>query len=99
MTKYTLSGSQSAEDNISLNGSITMKDILNMQQDNHNNNIVYWVSGAQLRELIEWSASVYSMSGGTITSDAVLQRLLEERGAASIAASDWLDDWSSFAVF
>lgn len=99
MTKYTLSGSQSAEDNISLNGTITMKDILNMQQDNHNNNIVYWVSGAQLRELIEWSASVYSMSGGTITSDAVLQRLLEERGAASIAASDWLDDWSSFAVF
>ena len=40
-TKYTLSGSQSAEDHISLDGTITMKDILNMQQDNHNNNIVY----------------------------------------------------------
>ena len=99
MTKYTLSGSQSAEDHISLNGTITMKDILNMQQDNHNNNIVYWVSGAQLRELIEWSASIYSMSGGTITSDAVLQRLLDERGAASIAAADWREGWSAFDVF
>ncbi len=59
-TKYTLSGSQSADDNISLNGMITMKDILNMQQDNHNNNILYWVTGGQLRELLEWSASVYS---------------------------------------
>lgn len=98
-TKYTLSGSQSAKDHISLNGTITMKDILNMQQDNHNNNIVYWVTGAQLRELLEWSASVYATTDGTISSDAVLQRLLEERGAASIAASDWLNDWSAFAVF
>lgn len=98
-TKYTLSGSQSADDNISLNGMITMKDILNMQQDNHNNNILYWVTGGQLRELLEWSASVYSTSNGTISSDQVLQRLLEERGASSIAASDWLNDWSSFAVF
>ncbi len=98
-TKYTLSGSQSAEDNISLNGMITMKDILNMQQDNHNNNILYWVTGAQLRELLEWSASIYSTVNGTISSDQVLQRLLDERGASSIADSDWLNDWSSFAVF
>lgn len=98
-TKYTLSGSQSAEDNISLNGRITMKDILNMQQDNHNNNIVYWITGGQLRELLEWSASIYATANGTITSDQALQRLLEERGASSIAASDWLNDWSSFAVF
>ncbi len=98
-TKYTLSGSQSAEDNISLNGTITMKDILNMQQDNHNNNIVYWVSGAQLRELIEWSASVYTAADGSISSDEVLEKMLEERGASSIAGSEWLDDWSNFAVF
>lgn len=98
-TKYTLSGSQSADDNISLDGSITMKDILNMQQDNHNNNIVYWVTGAQLRELMEWSASIYSTANGTISSDQALQRLLDEWGASSIAAADWLEDWSSFAVF
>ena len=98
-TKYTLSGSQSAEDNISLNGTITMKDILNMQQDNHNNNIVYWVTGAQLRELIEWSASVYTAADGSISSDEVLEQMLEERGASSIAGAEWLDDWSSFAVF
>ena len=98
-TKYTLSGSQSAEDNISLNGSITMKDILNMQQDNHNNNTLYWVTGAQLRELLEWSASVYTAADGSISSDEVLEQMLAERGASSIAASDWLDDWSAFAVF
>lgn len=98
-TKYTLSGSNSAEDNISLNGSITMKDILNMQQDNHNNNILYVATGSQLRELLEWSASIYATSDGTITSDAVLGQLLESRGAASIAAADWIEDWSAFGVF
>lgn len=98
-TKYTLSGSQSADDHISLDGSITMKDILNMQQDNHNNNIIYWVTGAQLRELLEWSASIYSTANGSISSDQVLERLLEERGASSIVAADWLEDWSAFAVF
>lgn len=99
MTKYTLSGSQSADDNISLDGSITMKDILNMQQDNHNNNIIYWVTGAQLRELIEWSASVYTAADGSISSDEVLEEMLKERGASSIAGSEWLNDWSAFAVF
>lgn len=98
-TKYTLSGSQSAEDHISLNGTITMKDILNMQQANHNNNILYWVTGAQLRELLEWSASIYATADGSITSDEVLESLLQSRGAASIADAAWIDDWSNFAVF
>lgn len=99
LTRYALCGSQSAKDQIDLNGSITMKDILNMQQDNHNNNILYWVSGSQLRELLEWSASIYNKTNGSISSDETLAKLLKARGAESIAASDWLDDWSAFAVF
>ncbi len=98
-TRYTLCNSRSANDSISLNGSITMKDILNMQQDNHNNNIIYWVTGSQLRELLEWSASIYATSDGTISSDEVLQSLLASRGASSIAAEEFLDDWSVFAVY
>lgn len=98
-TKYTLSNSHSANDNISLNGTITMKDILNMQQDNHNNNIIYWVTGSQLRELLEWSASIYATSDGSISSDEALETLLKQYGASSIAAPEWLDDWSAFAVF
>lgn len=99
MTKYTLSNSNSANDNISLDGTITMKDILNMQQDNHNNNIVYWASAGQLRELLEWSASVYSKADGTISSDEELEKQLKAHGASSIVSPDWLNDWSSFAVF
>ncbi len=98
-TRYNVCGSQSAADQINLNGSITMKDILNMQQANHNNNILYWISGSQLREWLEWSASIYSTSDGHITSDAALMKLLDRYGAASIASSEWLDDWGAFAVF
>lgn len=98
-TPYMLSNSQSANDQINLNGSITMKDILNMQQDNHNNNILYWVTGSQLREMLEWSASIYNTMNGRITSDEKLSQLLKEHGAESIVASDWLDDWSNFAVY
>lgn len=98
-TRYTLCNSRSAQDSISLDGTITMKDILNMQQDNHNNNILYWVTGRQLRELLEWSASIYAPIDGSISSDEVLRSLLKARGASTIAASDWLDDWSVFGVF
>lgn len=99
MTNYKLCSSQSSRDQISLNGLITMQDILNMQQANHNNNIIYWIDGSQLKELLEWSASIYSTSDGNITSDEVLEQLLEKRGAKSIAAAEWLEDWGAFAVF
>lgn len=98
MTKYKLNGSYSADDQIDINGTITMKDILNVQMAGHAFNKLYWISGKQLREWLEWSASIYSTSGAKITSDEMLGRLLEERGAATITASDWMDDWGEFAV-
>ncbi len=99
MTNYKLCSSQSSRDQISLNGQITMQDILNMQQAGHNNNIIYWVNGDQLREVLEWSSSIYNTSDGKITSDEVLEQLLEKRGAKTIASEEWMEDWGAFAVF
>ena len=98
MTKYKLNGSQSASDQIDINGTITMKDILNVQMAGHAYDSLFWVTGKQLREWLEWSASIYSTSGTKITSDEMLGKLLEDRGAATITAEDWMDDWGEFAV-
>lgn len=98
MTKYKLNGSQSASDQIDINGTITMKDILNVQMAGHAYDSLFWVTGKQLREWLEWSASIYSTAGTKITSDEMLGKLLEERGAATITAADWMDDWGEFAV-
>lgn len=99
VTKYNLYNSSSPDDQIRLDGTITMKDILNMQQDNHNNNILYWATGAQIKEWLEWSASIYATSAASISSDAVLESLLQQYGASSIVDGDWLEDWNAFCVF
>lgn len=98
LTNYGVNGSQSAADQIDINGTVTMHDILTMQMAGHAYNTLFWLTGSQLREWLEWSASIYSTSDSKITSDETLGKLLEERGAASIAAADWMDDWGEFAV-
>lgn len=98
LTNYGLNGSQSALDQIDINGTVTMHDILTMQMAGHAYDTLFWLTGSQLREWLEWSASIYSTSDTKITSDEMLGKLLEERGAATIADADWMDDWGEFGV-
>lgn len=99
MTRYGLNGSQSADDQIDINGNITMRDILNMQIAGHDYNTLYWITGSQLCEWLEWSASIYNKADKKIKSDEMLAELLEKQGAESIVAEEWLQDWGEFAVF
>lgn len=99
MTRYGLNSNESADDQIDINGSITMRDILNMQIAGHDYNTLYWITGSQLTEWLEWSASIYNKANKKITSDEMLEKLLEKHGAESIVADDWMQDWGEFAVF
>lgn len=98
-TKYYMDGSEGRDDYIEVGRNFTVKDILNTQEYKHNNNYVYWITGAQLREWIEWSASVFARKEETISSDASLAELMEEYGAASVVSDAWVNNWQEFTIF
>lgn len=98
-TRYCMDGSEGKEDYIEVGHDFTMKDVLNTQEYEHNNNYAYWITGKQLREWMEWSASIFAGTDEKITSDSSLSRLLSLWNASSVLSEDWLNDWHSYTVF
>lgn len=98
-TQYFLDGSEGRDNYIEVGSNFTMKDVLNTQEYQHNNNYAYWITGAQLKEWMEWSASIYAQQDETILSDKSLAELLKENSASSVVSDEWLDNWENFTVF
>ncbi len=98
-TRCYLDGSEGRDDYIEVGSNFTMKDVLNTQEYQHNNNYAYWITGAQVREWLEWSASIYAQKDETILADKALSQLMQENNASSVVADQWLDGWSNFTVF
>lgn len=98
-TRFYMDGSEGAEDYINISGSITMKDLLNIQRYEHNNNQIYWISGAQLKRWLEWSASIFAQNGEKISSDSLMKKLMEENDAAMVQSDRWSSNWGQYAVF
>ncbi len=98
-TRYYMDGSEGKDDYIEVGHDFTMKDVLNTQEYQHNNNYAYWITGKQLKEWIEWSASIYAKTDEKITSDDTLSTLMSQWNAASVLSQNWTNDWHSFTVF
>lgn len=98
-TKFYMDGSEGRDDFIEVGSNFTMKDVLNTQEYQHNNNYVYYITGAQLKEWMEWSASIFAQREEKITSDDALSNLMEENGAASVISNQWMDNWRSYTIF
>lgn len=98
-TKFYMDGSEGRDDFIEVGSNFTMKDVLNTQEYQHNNNYVYYITGGQLKEWMEWSASIFAQRDEKITSDAALANLMEENGAASVISNQWLNNWRSYTIF
>ncbi|MDY3854092.1 MAG: Ig-like domain-containing protein [Butyribacter sp.] len=98
-TRFYLDGSEGKDNYIEIGDNFTRKDILNIQEYQHNNNYVYWITGAQLKRWMEWSASMFAQSNEIITSDSVLAQLMKQTGAASVVSNSWVKGWQSYAIF
>lgn len=98
-TKYYMDGNEGRDDYIEVGNNFTMKDVLNTQEYKHNNNYVYWITGAQLKEWMEWSASIFARKDDVITSDESLASLMEENGASSVISNQWLSNWQVYTIF
>ena len=61
---------------------------------------VYTITGAQLKEWLEWSASAYeTINLDTKWKDSTMSSLMKETGLKSLIREEWLDDWSNFYIF
>lgn len=98
-TQYYLDGSEGRDNYIEVGSTYTMKDVLNTQEYQHNNNYAYWITGAQLKEWMEWSASIYAQKDETIQADKSLLELMRENAASSVVSDEWLDNWENFTIF
>lgn len=98
-TQYYMDGSEGRDDYIEVGNDFTMKDVLNTQLYEHNNNYAYWVTGAQLKEWMEWSASIFAQKDETISSDTALSELMRQWNASSVISDAWLNNWRYYTIF
>lgn len=96
---YESFGVKSINDFINIQNKITESNLTTLQ--NYNSYLyVYTITGAQLREWLEWSASAYeTVSRNTTWQDKTMTSLMEDTGLKSLIREEWLDDWSNFYVF
>ncbi len=85
----TIDPEEDASNFIRVSGSITGADIKAMQTY-HAYIVLYQITGAQLKEYIEWSASAYATLWEEPDWDYVLPPLF---------SAGWREDWSNFRIF
>lgn len=96
---YASYGYGSIDDFVTIRDKVTESELTKLQPYN-NYLYLYSITGKQLKEWLEWSASAYE----TIFlpkewSDKTMAELMKETNLKSLIREDWLDDWSSFYIF
>lgn len=100
VSTYKKYGVESKDDYVNIDGDITMADVLSIQSYYHDYPYIYWITGKQLREWLEWVASAYEISDSTLKSgDEIINRAIKEKGMKSLIKKEWMDDWSKFFLF
>ncbi len=98
-SNYYAYGMDSPEDYVNINDSITESDLSSIQP--YNNYIyIYTITGKQLKEWLEWSASAYETAEiASKWNSSTMNNLMKESGLKSLLKEEWMNDWSSFTVF
>ena len=96
---YESFGVKSIYDFVDIKDKITEANLATLQ--NYNSYLyVYTITGAQLKEWLEWSASAYeTIVVETPWQDSTMSSLMKETGLKSLIREEWLNDWSNFYVF
>ncbi len=96
---YMAYGAADVEDFINIHDDITESELSAIQPYN-NYLYLYTITGKQVKEWLEWSASAYeSTVNSSKWSAGTMNDLMTENGLKSLIREEWLNDWSSFFVF
>lgn len=79
-------GANSADDYVQISGQVKQSDLFTLQSYRQYT-CIYRVTGAQLREWMEWSAGMYN------TMDA------KDKDSTMLIADEWTDQWQNYFVF
>ncbi|MBO5198380.1 MAG: 5'-nucleotidase C-terminal domain-containing protein [Lachnospiraceae bacterium] len=99
VSTYGSYGEDGADDYSDISGEITEAGLGALQSYNTYVNI-YKITGRQLKEWLEWSASAYEKIGGeTSWSSEEMLWLMEETDLQPLIKQEWMEVWSNFFVF
>jgi len=96
---YASYGYGSVDDFVTIRDKVTESELTKLQPYN-NYLYLYTITGKQLKEWLEWSASAYeTILFSKEWSDKTMAELMKETKLKSLIREEWLDDWSSFFIF
>ena len=100
-TRYGMYGNESGQEYGDVTGAISagrIQDFARYQQYEY----IYWITGAQLKEWIEWTASVYQQpgtSGQSQWGDSIIADYVRNRNGESLVTSDNVREWKNYFLF
>lgn len=99
-TEYQLAGKDSSS-YIKVDGQISQKDLLNVQSFNQERAKVYYITGKQLKESLEWQAARFYEQTGTEKSESWNSQMqsLVDNGAKPILANRYQNGWEGLFVY
>ena len=99
-TTYYQAGGASSDNYIRTDGEIKLKDILNVQMYAQEWAKFYYVTGAQLREALEWQASAYQSPSASFISTWSDPKInsLRDLGMSPVLNPGW-EKWEGFSIF
>lgn len=98
-SSYSSYGVNSINDYVHITDQITESDLSAIQP--YNNYIyVYTITGGQLKEWLEWSASAYeTLYTEEEWKDSTISELIKANDMKYLVREEWMNNWSSFYIF
>lgn len=99
-TEYQLAG-RSSSSYIRVDGTVQVRNLLNLEAFNQQRAKVYYMTGAQLRESLEWQVARFYQTSGQESSqtwDKETQALVNQ-GMKPILSPEYMNNWEGFRVY
>ena len=100
-TEYQLAGGEGSSSYIKVDGQISQKNLLNVQSFNQERAKVYYITGAQLKDALEWQvARFYETTGSAVSDnwDSETESLVKS-GDIPVLMNRYQKGWEGFFVY
>ena len=100
-TEYQLAGDGSSSSYIRVDGQISQKNLLNIQSFNQERAKVYYITGAQLKDALEWQAARFFETPANAATDEwdSETKALVDQGSVPILTNKYQKGWEGFFVY
>ena len=101
-TSYNLAGRESQDDFLYIEDDFTLGDALNVQRYGRKRSVIYWITGAKLREQLEYKVGRFYNNVADSDkewADEKVAKYVNAKKLTPILSADKIDDWTDYAVF